>query len=114
MTGFRMLSLAALLLLAACSRSGSGSQTVHAPDYLVRGNGAEINPVPILMKNLRVQGIFVGSRAMFESMNRAIRASVLRPIVDRVFGFDELPAALAHLESGKHFGKVCLRHGGDR
>ena len=42
MIAFRMLGLAALVLLAACSRSGSGSQTVHAPDYLVRGNGAEI------------------------------------------------------------------------
>ena len=39
---FRFVSLAALVLLAACSRSGSSSQTVHAPDYLVRGNGSEI------------------------------------------------------------------------
>ncbi|HXC55043.1 MAG TPA: peptide ABC transporter substrate-binding protein [Rhizomicrobium sp.] len=42
MTASRMLALAALVLLAACSRSGGGNQTVHAPDYLVRGNGAEI------------------------------------------------------------------------
>ncbi len=42
MTAFRALALTALFLLAACSRSGSGNQTVHAPDYLVRGNGSEI------------------------------------------------------------------------
>ncbi|MEI9889131.1 MAG: peptide ABC transporter substrate-binding protein [Rhizomicrobium sp.] len=42
MTASRILALAALIVLAACSRSGSGSQTVHAPDYLVRGNGSEI------------------------------------------------------------------------
>src|SRR5262249_26866054 len=37
----------------------------------VAGRG-EIDPVPILMKNVRLQGIFVGSREMFEAMNRAI------------------------------------------
>ena len=75
---------------------------------LAAGNGSETNPVPILMKNLRVQGIYVGSRAMFEAMNRAIEVHQMRPIVDRVFGFTELPAALKHQESGQHFGKVCL------
>jgi NADPH:quinone reductase-like Zn-dependent oxidoreductase len=55
-----------------------------------------------------VQGIYVGSREMFEQMLRAIAASNLQPTIDRTFGFDDLPAALAHLESGRHFGKVCL------
>jgi NADPH:quinone reductase-like Zn-dependent oxidoreductase len=70
---------------------------------------ANVNIMPILMKNVRVQGIFVGSRAMFESMNRAIALHQLRPVVDRVFAFGEIRAALKHLESGAHFGKVCLR-----
>jgi NADPH:quinone reductase-like Zn-dependent oxidoreductase len=68
-----------------------------------------VNIMPILMKNVRVQGIFVGSREMFESMNRAIALHQLRPIVDRVFGFGEIREALKHLENGGHFGKVCLR-----
>ena len=38
----RVLAAAALLLLAACSRGGSSNQAVHAPDYLVRGNGSEV------------------------------------------------------------------------
>jgi oligopeptide transport system substrate-binding protein len=42
MTASRIFAIAALALLAACSRSGSGNQTVHAADFLVRGNGAEI------------------------------------------------------------------------
>jgi len=42
MTVLRPIALTALVLLAACSRSGSANQTVHAPDYLIRGNGAEI------------------------------------------------------------------------
>jgi NADPH:quinone reductase-like Zn-dependent oxidoreductase len=48
---------------------------------------------------------------MFESMNRAIALHQLRPIVDCVFGFGEIRAAIKHLESGSHFGKVCLRIG---
>lgn len=77
----------------------------------VLAGAATVNPMPILMKNIRVQGIFVGSREMFEAMNRAIALAQLRPVVDRVFGFSEIRAALRHLESGAHFGKVCLRAG---
>jgi NADPH:quinone reductase-like Zn-dependent oxidoreductase len=68
-----------------------------------------VNPTPILMKNARVQGIFVGSREMFETMNRAFTLHQLRPIVDRVFPFTEVRAALRHLESGAHFGKIALK-----
>lgn len=42
MTLLRLFAIAALVLLAACSKAGTGSQAVHAPDYLVRGNGLEI------------------------------------------------------------------------
>jgi NADPH:quinone reductase-like Zn-dependent oxidoreductase len=75
----------------------------------VLSGGGQVNPTPVLMKNVRVQGIFVGSREMFEAMNRAIALHQLRPVVDRVFPFEEIAAALRHLESGAHFGKVCLR-----
>ncbi len=68
----------------------------------------EVNPMPILMKSVRVQGIFVGSRAMFEAMNEAIRINQLRPVIGRVFPFDEAVAALKHMESGSHFGKVVI------
>ena len=69
----------------------------------------EVNPMPILMKSVRVQGIFVGSRTMFEAMNRAISVNKLRPVIDRVFEFDEAIAALNHMESGADFGKVVIR-----
>ncbi|MFX8020257.1 zinc-binding dehydrogenase [Acinetobacter baumannii] len=36
----------------------------------------------------------------------------IRPVVDRVFGFDEVPAAYDYLQSGRHFGKVVVRVGG--
>ena len=71
--------------------------------------GGEVNPMPILMKNVRVQGIYVGSRQMFEEMNRAIALHSLRPVIDRVFPFEQAREALHHMESASHFGKIALR-----
>ncbi len=75
----------------------------------VLAGGGEIDPRFIFLKQLRIQGIYVGSRTMFEAMNRAIEASGMRPVVDRVFGFDEVQNAMSYLESGAHFGKICIR-----
>jgi NADPH:quinone reductase-like Zn-dependent oxidoreductase len=74
----------------------------------VAGAG-EFNPLPLLMKNVRLQGIFVGSREMFEAMNRAIETHGLRPVVDRVFPFSEAREAMHYMEHGAHFGKICIR-----
>lgn len=79
---------------------------------VLSGAGGEINPVTVLMKMIRLQGIFVGSREMFEAMNRAIAQHQLRPVVDRVFDFRELGPALKYLQAGAHFGKVCLKFDG--
>ncbi|WP_437494488.1 NAD(P)-dependent alcohol dehydrogenase [Sorangium sp. So ce1014] len=76
---------------------------------VLSGGAPELNLFPILMKQIRAQGIFVGSRAMFEDLNRAIAASGLRPVVDRVFPFTEIRQALDHMASGGHFGKIALR-----
>jgi NADPH:quinone reductase-like Zn-dependent oxidoreductase len=70
--------------------------------------GSEVNPVPILMRNLRVQGIYVGSRTMFENMLNAMVLQQLRPVIDRVFAFPELPQALRYMQEAKHLGKICL------
>jgi len=72
------------------------------------GGAGDVSTVSILMKNIRVQGIFVGSRAMFEDMNRAMSLHKLRPFVDRVFRFDETRDALRHMENASHFGKICV------
>jgi NADPH:quinone reductase-like Zn-dependent oxidoreductase len=76
---------------------------------VLANGGGQVNPIPILMKTVRVQGIFVGSREMFEAMNRAIALHQLRPVVDRVFPFAEAREAFRYLQSGAHFGKVCIR-----
>jgi NADPH:quinone reductase-like Zn-dependent oxidoreductase len=76
---------------------------------LLTGPESTVNPMPILGKQIQVQGIFVGSREMFEAMNRAIGLHQLRPVIDRAFAFDEARDALRYLESGAHFGKVVIR-----
>ena len=70
---------------------------------------AGFNPVTVFMKSIRLQGIFTGSRRMFEDMNRAIEANKLKPVIDRVFEFDEAGEALRHMESGSHFGKIVIK-----
>lgn len=55
-----------------------------------------------------VTPVSVGSRDDFELMNRAIEFHKLKPVIDRIFGFDELPQALRYLESGKQFGKIVI------
>jgi NADPH:quinone reductase-like Zn-dependent oxidoreductase len=75
---------------------------------VLNGLGTRIDPHPIALKGLRVQGIRVGSRGMFEDMNRAIAVNRLRPVVDRVFPFDEAREALRHLAAAGHVGKVVI------
>jgi NADPH:quinone reductase-like Zn-dependent oxidoreductase len=64
---------------------------------------------PILHKQLRVQGIYVGSRVMFEQMNAAIAKARLHPVVDKVFDFHQSAEAFAQMESASHFGKIVIR-----
>ena len=75
----------------------------------VSGFGAEINPFALLAKQASIRGVYVGTRGMFERMNTAIASHKLAPVVDKVFGFEDAPAAFRHLESGAHFGKVVIR-----
>lgn len=76
---------------------------------VLAGTAGEINPVGVLMKSVRVQGIYVGSREMFEAMNRAVAFHQMKPVVDRVFQAVEIQDALRHMERASHFGKICLR-----
>lgn len=71
--------------------------------------GSGINPVLVLMKSIRLQGIFVGHREMFEAMNRAISHHKMKPVIDRVFSFDQTREALQFMESGGHFGKIVVK-----
>jgi NADPH:quinone reductase-like Zn-dependent oxidoreductase len=73
------------------------------------GGDPSVSPVPILMNSIRVQGIYVGSRAMFERMNRAIELHSIKPVIDKTFKWTEVREALRYMESQQHFGKICLK-----
>jgi NADPH:quinone reductase-like Zn-dependent oxidoreductase len=76
---------------------------------LLSGMTAELDLVTFMGKSARVQAVDVGSREMFEAMNKAIEFHAMVPAVDRVFGFCELREALNYLRETRHFGKICLR-----
>ncbi len=63
----------------------------------------------ILRKQLRVQGIYLGSRTDFEALNRSLEVSRLQPVIDREFAQEQLPAAMQIMESASHFGKLVVR-----
>jgi NADPH:quinone reductase-like Zn-dependent oxidoreductase len=68
-----------------------------------------MNIGPILHKQVRLQGIYVGSRKHFEEMNQGIVQNRMKPIVDEVFAFRDAPEALRRMEAGAHFGKIAIR-----
>ena len=74
---------------------------------VLTGSGT-VDPMAILRKSIRMQGIYVGSRAMFEAMNRALSLHTLRPVIDRTFAFEEARQALSYMESAAHFGKIVV------
>ncbi|MBI2423484.1 MAG: NAD(P)-dependent alcohol dehydrogenase [Candidatus Hydrogenedentes bacterium] len=75
---------------------------------VLAGPEAPLNLTPVLMQDVRIQGVFVGPVEAFEEMNRAIAASGLRPVIDTVFPLDEVQEAFSYMESGEHFGKIVI------
>lgn len=76
---------------------------------ILAGGAGKLDLTPLLMRQIRVQGVFVGCRTDLEAMNAAIDEHGLEPVVDRTFALDEIRPALEHLASGKHFGKIAIR-----
>jgi len=72
---------------------------------VLAGTG-DVNHTQILIKSIDVQGIYVGSREMFEAMNRAIALHQIKPVVDRVFPFSETKEAIAICKVALTSGKL--------
>ena len=75
----------------------------------VLANTGDFSILPVLMKAVKLQGIYVGSREMFEEMNEFISKNLIKPVVDKVFEFEEAREALKYMESGSHFGKIVVK-----
>ena len=104
-------------LIVEVGGAGTFSQSLQAVRY--GGTVAQIGvlsqseqplPIPLILhRQVRIQGIYVGSRAHFEAMNRAIVASRTQPVVDQIYAFDQAREALKCMEKGAHFGKIVIR-----
>lgn len=78
---------------------------------VLTGLAGQANPVALIPTMASINGIFVGSRAMFANMLKAIETHGIHPVIDREFPFDQAPAALEHMRSGGHFGKIVIKVG---
>lgn len=76
---------------------------------LLAGWSAPINTYQFVSKNVEIHGIETGSREFFEEMNDFIEQNQISPVIDKIFEFNEVKAALKYLESGSHFGKVVVK-----
>ena len=75
---------------------------------VLAGVAEPLNLIPILMRNIRIQGVVVGYRQQLESLCRAIEVNGLSPVIDSTFALDDAADAFRHLASQAHFGKVVL------
>ena len=72
------------------------------------GMTGQQEPYALMMKGGSLLGVGVGSTAMFEEMNRAIEANGIKPVVDKVFAFDETAEAFRQFAAGNFFGKIVI------
>jgi NADPH:quinone reductase-like Zn-dependent oxidoreductase len=77
---------------------------------LPEGDEGRLNiNVLALKRNVTIKGMLNGPRDRLEEMLRFVEEKQIRPVVDRVFGFEEAREALSYLWEGRHFGKVVIR-----
>lgn len=74
----------------------------------VTGSNAELFLPLVLTRRLGLYAVSVGSRQAFAGLNRALEAHRIEPIVDRVFPFEQAPDAFRAMETGGHFGNICI------
>jgi len=73
------------------------------------GYGSDLPTDALMWINATASGVYVGSRADFEAMNAFISQHQIRPLIDRVFEFEEAPAAYEYMNSGDFMGKIVIR-----
>lgn len=72
------------------------------------GFGGDIPVLSLIGRSASVTGIFVGSRADFESMLQFMTRHAIRPVIDRRFAFEDAAAAFDYMDTGNHFGKLVI------
>ncbi len=72
-------------------------------------SGPPVNHAVMLGKKIRLNGIYVGSRSMFEAMISAMTLHKLKPVIGETYPFEELHQAYTSMHNGSHFGKIVVR-----
>ncbi|MBF4483362.1 NAD(P)-dependent alcohol dehydrogenase [Flavobacterium sp. CSZ] len=75
---------------------------------IMNGLTGNINTAKLMSKQVRLQGINVGSKEMFLRMNQTLETKNIHPIIDSVFLFQDAIDAFKKLESSSHFGKLVI------
>ena len=75
---------------------------------ILSGVSGAMNFVPMLIKQVRLQGVLVGSRSQQQDMVRAINANGMHPVIDRHFPLTDMVEAFKYQETNQHFGKIIL------
>lgn len=76
---------------------------------ILSGFTTDVPVAAIMGGNLKVQGLTVGSRAMFEDMNRALEITKLKPVIGETLPFADTVKAFELMKSAKHFGKIVVK-----
>jgi NADPH:quinone reductase-like Zn-dependent oxidoreductase len=91
---------------AACARIGGEIGLVG----FVTGFGGGLPPLSIMARSLLLKGVPMGPRSSFDALLAAMAATKIRPILDRVFSFENFRDAYRRLDSGQHIGKIVIEH----
>ncbi|UJR07058.1 hypothetical protein I4U23_011346 [Adineta vaga] len=77
------------------------------------GTGPSASGLEVIMgtlgKNACIRGISIGSVQQFNTMNDAIEMHKIKPIIDKIFEFEDLKSAYEYQWSQKHIGKIVVK-----
>lgn len=75
---------------------------------ILTGRAGPVSITELMVRQVRLQGVVVGSRRHQQEMVEALDALDLRPIIDKSFALDDIAAAFRVQAAGGHFGKIVL------
>lgn len=75
---------------------------------VLAGFAGPVQTALLMAKNLRVQGLTVGSRQQQLDMIAGIEANAIRPVISDHFPLEGLADAFRHQAANKHFGKIVV------
>ena len=77
---------------------------------ILSGLDGKLDMINLILKQIKIQGVLVGSRQHQLNMINAINQYQFKPVIDKVFPFESLIDAFKYQESNQHFGKICIQY----